>query len=114
MKNVDRMLRVQELLRAEIAAVMLEHVNNAVVRNAVVTLSRVDCARDMARADVYFLCHGEPSEVEKALQSAAGFIRRELFSRLDIRKIPELRFKHDFALSEGAKMSAKLAKGIDN
>ncbi len=44
----------------------------------------------------------------KGLKSAAGFIRRELFSRLKMRKSPELHFIADDSIARGAEVTRKL------
>ena len=44
----------------------------------------------------------------KALNDAAGFIRSELFDRVDIRHIPELTFVYDESIEYGKKIEDKL------
>ena len=43
-------------------------------------------------------------ETEKALKNAAGFIRKELAERIDIRYIPELQFVYDESIEYGKKI----------
>lgn len=47
----------------------------------------------------------EKKEVLKGLESAAGFIRREIGSRLQIRYSPEIIFEIDDSIEYGAKIS---------
>ena len=47
-------------------------------------------------------------ESVKGLRSAAGFIRRELFARLKMRKSPELHFIADDSIARGAEVTKKL------
>ena len=46
----------------------------------------------------------------KGLRSAAGFIRRELFARLKMRKSPELTFIADDSIARGAEVTRKLSE----
>ena len=47
-------------------------------------------------------------ESVKGLKSAAGFVRRELFARLKMRKSPELHFIADDSIERGAEVTKKL------
>ena len=49
-------------------------------------------------------------ESVKGLKSAEGFIRRELFHRLKMRKSPELAFIADDSIARGAEISRKLSE----
>ena len=42
------------------------------------------------------------------IRSAAGFVRRELFARLKMRKSPELHFIADDSIARGAEVTRKL------
>ena len=71
-------------------------------------------SRDLAKADVYFLCREESAElVEDALNRAAGFIHNQMYSRLSLRRVPQLFFKHDNAFALGAQMSSRLGEGME-
>ena len=52
-------------------------------------------------------------ESVKGLTSASGFIRRELFHRLKMRKSPELTFIADNSIERSAEISRKLNELID-
>ena len=47
----------------------------------------------------------EVEENLKALTKAAGFLRTKLAKRLDIRKVPKLRFFHDNSIRNGQQLS---------
>ena len=56
-------------------------------------------------ARVYFSGIGEKSEVEMALNglnSAKGFIKREIGLRMKLRYVPEIKFVHDPSLESGS------------
>lgn len=78
------------------------------------SIVKLDVSGDMSYATVYVSAiEGEEKTIEsvKALnKSASGFIRRELGSRLKLRKVPELRFIADNSIEN----SAHISKLIDS
>ena len=75
------------------------------------SIVRVELAGDGSHCKVYVSSlNGWDDTVEsvKGLKSAAGFIRRELFARLKMRKSPELHFIADDSIARGAQITKKL------
>ena len=73
------------------------------------TVVRVDVSRDRSVAKVYVSSLDGMSgakEAVKGLESASGFLRREIVAVLGIRKAPELRFVPD----DSAEYSAHISK----
>jgi ribosome-binding factor A len=63
-----------------------------------ITLTRVSVSPDLQMARVYYTSLGDPKarrETEKALQRATPFFRRQVGSRLNLRRVPELEFRFD-------------------
>jgi ribosome-binding factor A len=63
-----------------------------------VTLTRVQVSDDCRQARIYYSVMGTPEEQEtslKGLQSARGFIRKELGHRLQLRYVPDVHFQFD-------------------
>lgn len=72
------------------------------------SIVKLDVSGDMSYAKVYVSAiEGREKTVEsvKALKNAAGYIRRELGSRLKLRKVPELRFVADDSIEISANIS---------
>lgn len=72
---------------------------------------RVELAGDGSHCKVYVSSlYGmeDTQQSVKGLKSAAGFIRRELFARLKMRKSPELEFIADNSIARGAEVTRKL------
>lgn len=72
------------------------------------SIVKLDVSGDMSYAKVYISAIEGKEKTEesvKALKGAAGFIRRELGSRLKLRKVPELRFVADDSIEISAKIS---------
>ena len=63
-----------------------------------ITLTRVKVSPDLQLARVYYTTLGdEPArrETARALERATGFFRRAIGDRLQLRRVPELKFQFD-------------------
>ena len=63
-----------------------------------ITITRVKVSADLQVARVYYTSMGDPKalrETSKALQRATPFFRRQVGSRLQLRRVPELQFQFD-------------------
>lgn len=76
-----------------------------------VTITGVKVTDDLHQATVYFSVIGD-DEAKKAtgagLNSARGFIRREMGKQLHMRYIPEIFFKYDVSLDQGDRIEKLL------
>ena len=66
-----------------------------------ITLTRVRVTPDLQLARVYYTSLGDTNarkETARALTRATGFFRRQIGSRLQLRRVPELEFRFDEAL----------------
>jgi len=73
-------------------------------RLQMVTITDVVVTPDTTRADVHFSVLGgaeEQAAVQAGLDSAAGWLRRELGRRLRLRNTPKLVFHYDPSLERG-------------
>jgi ribosome-binding factor A len=71
------------------------------------SVTRVECTADYSTAHVYISSLGNPEVRQgslEALESASGFLRREVNNRIQIRHVPRLVFHLDDTLVEGANM----------
>ncbi len=76
-----------------------------------ISIVRVELAGDGSHCKVYVSSlkgMEDTKQSVKGLKSAAGFIRRELFARLKMRKSPELVFIADDSIARGAEVTKKL------
>jgi ribosome-binding factor A len=63
-----------------------------------ITLTRVKVSPDLQQARVYYTTMGDEAarkQTAKALERATGFFRRLVGDRLQLRRVPELRFQFD-------------------
>lgn len=104
-----RMDRVTEDIKREISDI-LRNLKDPRIKG-IVTVVRVECTQDLSYAKVYVSSLGsDASEMAKGLNSAAGFVRHELSSRIHIRKTPEIKFIPDNSIEQ----SFRIAKLIDD
>jgi len=91
--------RVGEEIAHEINAMLAGELKDPRLEGSVVA-SEVRVQPDMKHARVFISVNGtkqEQSAAIKALEHAAGFIRRELGERLQLRRLPELHFTLDLS-----------------
>lgn len=88
--------RVADQLRSELAELLSRSVHDPGI--GFVTLTRVQVSPDLGSARVLYTALGDDrarAETEKALRRATPFLRRQIGSRLRLKRIPELRFVYD-------------------
>ena len=78
-----------------------------------VTITGVKMSPDLREARVYYAVHGEAEKKTTAagLESAKGFLRREIASQLKLRVTPNLSFTYDEAIDRGERIE-KLIKQV--
>ncbi len=99
-----RMSRVNHLIRAEIAELLRREVKDETLNTSLISITEVDTSPDLRNARVYYSVFGDEDEISAArahLEHAAGFLRRELMDRLDLRQVPRLEFVLDRSLERG-------------
>jgi ribosome-binding factor A len=67
-----------------------------------ITLTRVRVSPDLQMARVFYTSLGDEKarkETSRALQRATGFFRRQIGSRLQLRRVPELEFRFDESIA---------------
>ncbi len=82
-----------------------------------ISIIKVDVSGDMSYATVYVSAiEGYDKTVEsvKGLKSAAGYLRRELGTRVKMRKTPELRFVADNSIEHSAHIAEIIGSFEDN
>lgn len=98
-----RQERVSSLIMRELSDLINRKVQDPRVRG--VHIVEVDISPDfhLARVTYSFIDDGNTSaeEVQKGLDSAKPFLRRELNKAIQLRVIPELAFNYDPAIKEG-------------
>jgi ribosome-binding factor A len=105
--------RVAEQVRQVVTAFLTEEARDP--RIGLVTVTNVDITRDLTRATVSYVVHGEAGQREKSqegLEAAAVAVRRRIGADLQLRVVPEVVFKLDTG-SEHMAHIARLLAGLD-
>ena len=110
-----RMLRINQLLREEIADVLHRDVKDELFQWSLLSITEVETAPDLRHAKVYFSVYGDEDqahEMEVRLNRAARFLRKGLMDRLDLKLVPYLEFTFDRSLARGDRVM-QLMRGIE-
>lgn len=103
--------RLGERIRVHIASA-LQSIKDP--RIGLVTVTEVRMTADNERATVYWTVFPDDDHTKErttqGLQSATGFLRRDLGKVLHIKKVPELIFEHDEVAKEGRSIEELLAQ----
>ena len=111
-RDFKRSERVAGSLRRELAQLIQVEVKDPDV--GFIGLSDVEVTRDLAHARV-FVTVFEPEKAAaslKALNKAAGYLRRRLGQEMRIRTVPELHFEHDASVETGQQMDSLIEAAI--
>ena len=100
------------MILRELSDIVLRRVKDPRLEGLTITGTRVSPDYQYADVHIYRL-GGDPEALKEALQglqSAQGFIRRELGARLRVRHTPELRFHLDESIDYGDRIESLLAE----
>jgi len=88
--------KVADLIRKEISEMLVKMIKDP--RIGFVTITRVAVSEDYRSAKVYFSVAGTVEERQRSMEglnSAKGYVRKELGRRIRLRYTPEIIFKFD-------------------
>ncbi len=110
-----RQHRVEELLRREIAQMLLrgELRDPRLQPASAVGITGVQVSADLSVATVYVDVLSDSLELQAVLaafRAAQGLIRHKLSDRVTMRRSPELRFAYDSAIARGNRVEEILAE----
>jgi ribosome-binding factor A len=96
MTTGKRSEKVADLIHKEISGMLIKSLKDP--RIGFVTITRVTVSEDCRFAKIYFSVMGSLAERDKStmgLNSAKGYIRKELGRRMGLRYTPEIMFQFD-------------------
>ena len=101
----NRILLINEEIQKELSA-LLRTVKDPRVQDVMISITRVETTPDLRYTKVYvsFLQEEKSKEAMKGLQSAGGWIRRQLGTNLKLRYSPEIVWALDDSITYGARM----------
>jgi ribosome-binding factor A len=100
MSQGSRPDRVADQIRSEVASMLARDVHDP--RIGFVTITRVQVTPDLQHARIHYTALGDDkarANTAKALGRAAGFLRRQIGSRLRLRRVPDLEFLFDESIA---------------
>lgn len=108
--------RVAQRIKREVAAMLENEVRDPRLAG-MVSVTDVEVTGDLGSARIFVSVLETGTARERAMQalsSAAGYVRRQLASRLGLREVPEVRFVLDTSIERGARVEdllRRLAEG---
>ena len=105
MPNPHRQEKLAELITAELSDLLRTRMKDP--RLGFASITHVEVSGDFRHAKIFVSVMGseaEQNDTMKALKHATGFLRHELAGRLTLRYMPELVFKLDTSIVQGARI----------
>ena len=101
----NRINRINEEIQKELSR-LIRTLKDPRIQDTMISITRVETTPDLRYTKVYvsFLQEDKAADAMKGLKSAAGYLRRELGSALQLRYTPELVWELDDSITYGAKM----------
>jgi ribosome-binding factor A len=112
MSQGSRPDRVADQIRSEVASMLARDVHDPGV--GFVTITRVQVTPDLQHARIHYTSLGDDkarANTAKALGRASTFLRRQIGSRLRLRRVPEIEFRYDESI-EGQDRIEQLLNNI--
>ena len=100
MSQGSRTARVGDQIRSEIAQLLARDVHDPGI--GFVTITRVSVTPDLQHARISYTALGDDKgrrNTARALERAAPFLRRQIGSRLRLKRVPELEFVYDESIA---------------
>lgn len=108
-KNSIKNVRINNEVRKELAEIIRETKDPGI--HPLTSVVLVDVATDLKTCKAYISVMGSDEDrknTEAGLKRAAGFIRRELAHRLNLRNTPEITFIIDTSIEDAIDMMKKI------
>ncbi|MCK5287144.1 MAG: 30S ribosome-binding factor RbfA [Thermodesulfovibrionia bacterium] len=109
MHPYKRSVRVSDLIKEEVADIIMNRLKDP--RLGFITVTEARVSNDLRHAKIFFSVLEEEKKDEslKILTSSARFIRSELAKKVRIKFIPDIVFKIDESIEYGAKINKILS-----
>ena len=104
MPNNYRIQKVSSLLKKEITLIMQNDLENDLIRDNFVNISKIDLSGDLQHCKIYITSTADEllrKEIVESLNIAKSFIRHNLGKRIEMRRVPEIIFKDDIVIDKG-------------
>ena len=103
----NRINRINEEIQKELSS-LIRNLKDPRIQNTMISITRVETTPDLRYTKVYvsFLQEDRAADALKGLQSAAGYLRRELGQALKLRYTPQIMWALDDSITYGTKLLA--------
>jgi ribosome-binding factor A len=111
MPSGTRLQRIADRIRQDLSEMLIREISDPRLKQIYVTDVKVD--RELAFADIFVSAVegvSRSADVLAGLESASGFIRRNLASRVELRTFPRLRFHWDMTPENADRIEKTLAE----
>lgn len=110
MTSRNRLRRISEEVRKVIGGMLISGIKDPRI-SSMVSVTEVEVTDDLRYAYVYIsTLGGNKDETLKGLNSARGYMRREVGKSIKLRYIPEIIFKIDDSIEKGMYMDSLIRK----
>ena len=106
-----RLQRVENLVRDTISEMIMKGMIKDPRISSLVSISRLEISKDLSFAKVFISGFENEKKIKSSvdgLNSAAGFIQRNLGKHMHTRTTPRLKFIYDSSIRDGFEMTKKL------
>ncbi|NLK42908.1 MAG: 30S ribosome-binding factor RbfA [Tissierellia bacterium] len=112
--NNKRVFRISEEVKKVVSELIFNGLKDPRI-NSMTTITNVEVTRDLRFAKIFVSVLGNKEDKENTiagLESAKGFIRKEIGKKIDLRYVPEPMFYLDESIEQGIYM-AKLIDDVN-
>lgn len=111
MANFARTDRIAQQIQRELAELVRLELSDPRVK--LVTITGVEVAGDYSHAKIFFTrLDGKNAEAQQGLESASGFLRKQLAHSIKLRVMPQLHFVYDASVECGSRLSQLIDQAV--
>jgi ribosome-binding factor A len=110
--NIKRINRISEEVRKTVSELLAREIKDPRIE-PMTSITKVEVTNDLRYANIFVSVLGDKKvkeETLEGLESAKGFIRKEIGNRIDLRYVPEPIFHLDESIERGIYMSKLIEK----
>ena len=110
--NIKRIRRISEEIRKIVSELLMRGIKDPRV-NPMTSITKVEVTNDLSFVNIFVSVLGDKAvkeETLEGLESAKGFIRKEIGNKIDLRYVPEPIFHLDESIEQGIYMSRLIEK----
>lgn len=115
----NRTDRINAEIQRVVSNIISNDLDNPVFEGQFISVAQVDTAPDLSQAKIYVSILGgaeKKQEVFDALRNCAGFVRREMSAKIELKKTPKIIFMLDETIDNASRINELLnnIKGAKN